>query len=65
MTTIRRRYFAGTCDDGCYDAKRVTWVAFWVNGYRMKLCARCVRNYGKLLMRGNPPQKPCRCTVYA
>ena len=57
----RRKYFPGKCDDGCIDASRVTHVAFWVNGFQMNLCARCVRGYSARLLKCYPG---CLCDAH-
>ena len=49
---FRRRYFSGTCQD-CGRHKRVTWVTFWVNGYRMRVCAECIKPYRRVILRGS------------
>lgn len=47
---MRREYHDGRCQD-CGHDKRVTVVTFWVTGMRYRLCAACVRVYGKLLLK--------------
>ena len=46
MTTARRRYTPDRCDD-CGRFRPVTWITFWLNGYRMKVCGECIRPYRK------------------
>lgn len=44
----RRKYEPGRCQD-CGNFGRCTVARFWLNGLTMRLCARCVRYYRKVL----------------
>lgn len=48
---MRRAYILGRCQD-CGHTRRITWITFWVNGYRMRICAGCIRAYRAVILTG-------------
>lgn len=46
---MRRRYQDGTCGD-CGRRKSVTLAEWWESGFRMMLCADCIRPYRPVLL---------------
>lgn len=48
----RRKYALGKCND-CGWTKRVTEVTFWVNGWKQRYCAECIKPYRPVIL------KPC------
>lgn len=46
---MRRIYKLDNCDD-CGWHKRVTPIRFWLNNYRMLVCAQCIRPYRKRIL---------------
>jgi hypothetical protein len=46
----RRKYEPGRCGD-CGWERAVTLIRFWVNDYRMHVCAECIRPYRGRILR--------------
>jgi hypothetical protein len=50
MSGARRKYERGKCGD-CGWEKLVTTIEFWVNGYKMRACAECIKPYRDRIMK--------------
>ena len=49
----RRHYAPGRCGD-CGRTRRVTMIWFWVNAYKMRVCADCIKPYRSVLLTHTP-----------
>ena len=53
---MRRKYTEGRCED-CGWIKRVTWITFWVNAMRYRVCAACIKPYRRVILTGVPQDR--------
>lgn len=52
----RRVYHGGQRCQDCGQLRRTTVVRFWVNDYRYRVCADCIRAYRGRLLTHHPPE---------
>lgn len=46
---MRRDYRIGRCED-CGRVRLTTAITFWLNGWRMRVCAECIRPYRGVIL---------------